>query len=591
MLLVWLAVFLSPRSFLDATERELARLSDEAGEAEWARWTEVTPEHERAAAEAGARLAAFVGKAAREARRRIAARPDATSARRLALLLRAVVFPAPAWPGAAEELAAISARLADAYATTRTCVGTTCKDVGQVSEILRESRDPDELRRWWTARHDAAAPARVLWARQAALGNLGARDLGFADVGAQWRSDYEMPPEAFRAEVARLWREVRPLYVKLHCHVRAELARAYPGHVDARGPIPAHLLGNLWAQDWRGLHPLVAPKLARPTPDVGAALVDAHVDARGMVRLAERFFLSLGFEPLPPTFWQRSRLTDHGDGEKNCQPAAFALRGGEDVRLSMCLRPVEKDLIDLHHELGHTYYSRATRHLPFLYQDSPHDGFHEAIGDAIALSIAHGSGRGRGDNGDDEDEDARRDRLLRLALDKLPFLAFSVALESWRWEVYAGTIPPTRWNRSWWETRRAVQGIAPPVPRDETRFDPAAKFHVASSHRYIKYFLSLILQFQLHEALCRARPLDRCSIAGDARAGERLRALLRLGASRPWPEALQAIAGTRRMEAGPTRAYFAPLEAWLDEQSRGRACDWPSPPDEGSGDLGTVQPM
>jgi peptidyl-dipeptidase A len=488
-------------------------------------------------------------------------------------------MPAPIDARAAAELATLRQQQLGRYAE-RVCVDGSCKDARELGLVLRDSRDPQEMLRWWTAWHDAAGPMATLYERQVMLANQGARDLGFADVGEIWRSWYDLPPDETVTEVQRLWQSVQPLYTKLHCHVRARLAMTY-GDVALRddGRIPAHLLGNLWAQDWRGLRPLLGLP-AGTAVDVTRAIVERGLDAAGMVRVAEGFYVSLGFSPLPETFWQRSMLTRPDDREVICQPGVHDLGGGNDPRLSMCIRPVERDLIDLHHELGHAYYNLATRSLAPVYRDSPHDGFHEAVGDALTLSMTAGYRQriGLEPPGPVEDEATRLARLLEVALDKLPSLAFAVTLDAWRWRVFAGELNRATWNDAYWAMRAQNQGIAPATARDPQHFDAGAKFHVASGHPYLRYFFALILQFQIHAALCdvagQGAHLDECSIYGDAAAGARLRSFLALGATRRWPEALETLAGTRQMDATARLRYFAPLSRWLDEQNRGRRCGW-----------------
>lgn len=554
-------------------------LGEEVGLAEWERWTNATPATEAAAATAQARYTAAIGLLVREARRLDRPGLDPDIRRQLRLLSRQVHLPSPDDPGAAKELAAIREQLLAHYAS-RVCVGDVCKEAQEISSLLRDSRDPRELLRWWTAWHDAADGMAAPYERLVLLANRGARDQGYGDVGQLWRSWYDVTPDELAADVARLWHDVEPLYLKLHCHVRARLAETYPGEGIRRdGPIPAHLVGNLWAQDWRGLAPLLGLPLGRSV-DVTRAIVDRGIEAVTMVRIAEGFYTSLGFAPLPKTFWERSMFTRPQGREVICQPAVHDLAQGRDPRLSMCVRPIERDLIDLHHELGHVYYNVATERLPPLYRDSPHDGFHEAVGDALTLSMtpAYRKRVGLEPAGPAEDEAARLDRLMTVALEKLPYLGFAVMLDEWRWKVFSGELPRAQWNSAYWALRARYQGIAPPVARGDEHFDAGAKFHVASSHPYLRYFLALILQFQIHAALCEAAgqgdQLDQCSIYANPAAGARLRAFLALGATRPWPDALETLTGTRRMDATALVRYFGPVSRWLDEQNRGRACGW-----------------
>jgi peptidyl-dipeptidase A len=416
---------------------------------------------------------------------------------------------------------------------------------------------------------------RAPYERFVALANQGARDLGFNDLGALWRSNYDMPPDEFAREVDRLWLQVKPLYDALHAHVRARLAENYGrDKVPADGPIPAHLLGNMWSQSWDNLYPLVGPKEDDPGYDLTALLRARKVDAREMVRYGERFFLSLGFEPLPATFWERSLFTKPADRDVVCHASAWDLDQDQDLRIKMCIEITGEDFVTVHHELGHNFYQRAYRGLSPIYRNSANDGFHEAIGDTIALSVTpqylvkigllDKAPEGRGDVG----------LLMHRALDKVAFLPFGLLVDQWRWKVFSGEITPANYNSSWWELVRKYQGVAAPIPRSEADFDPGAKYHVAANVPYTRYFLASILQFQFHRALCRQAghtgPLHQCSIYDDKKVGAKLNRMLEMGMSRPWPDALEALTGERHMDATAMLEYFAPLKAWLDEQNKGR---------------------
>jgi peptidyl-dipeptidase A len=417
---------------------------------------------------------------------------------------------------------------------------------------------------------------RDRYTRFVSLANQGARDLGFADLGALWRSNYDMPPDDFAREVDRLWLQVKPLYDALHAHVRAKLREQYGADkVPADGPIPAHLLGNMWSQSWENVYPLVAPPEQGGDVDVTALLRAKNVDARGMVRYGEGFFTSLGFEPLPATFWERSLFTKPADRDVVCHASAWDVDQDQDLRIKMCIEITGEDFVTVHHELGHNFYQRAYRRLPYLYRNSANDGFHEAIGDTIALSVtpqylvqvgllekapAPGSGA--------------LSLLMRRALEKIAFLPFGLLVDQWRWKVFAGEITPRDYNATWWQLVRKYQGVDAPLARSEKDFDPGAKYHVAASVPYTRYFLAAILQFQFHRALCREAgfkgPLHECSIYGNKEIGQRLERMLAMGVSRPWPDALEALTGERRMDATAILDYFAPLKTWLDEQNRGR---------------------
>jgi peptidyl-dipeptidase A len=391
-------------------------------------------------------------------------------------------------------------------------------------------------------------------------------------MGAMWRSGYDMQPDAFAADLDRVWEQVRPLYLSLHAYVRSQLIKNYgPSAVPADGPIPAHLLGNMWAQDWSQIYPIVKPANETAMYDLDQILREKKVDARGMVHYGENFFKSIGFAPLPATFWERSLFTKPADRDVVCHASAWDLDNREDVRLKMCIQIRGEDFVTVHHELGHNFYQLAYRNQPYFFKDSANDGVHEAIGDTIALSVTpeYLQKVGLLQNVPPAGNDIPF--LLKKALEKVSFLPFGLMIDQWRWKVYSGEIKPADYNKSWWELRRKYQGVAPPIDRSEADFDPGAKFHVAANVPYTRYFLADIYQFQFHRALCKEAgftgPLNRCSIYGNKAAGAKLNSMLQLGKSKPWQEAFQTMMGEDKADASAILDYFAPLKKWLDEQN------------------------
>jgi Oligoendopeptidase F len=477
-------------------------------------------------------------------------------------------------------LTRITAGMEGAYGKGKYCPPgkDKCLDLEEITRIMANSRDAAELLDVWRGWHAIAPPMRKDFVRYVELANKGARELGFADTGAMWRSKYDMPPEAFPAELDRLWEQVRPLYLSLHAYVRWKLREKYGDAVPASGPIPAHLLGNMWAQTWDNVYPLVAPKDADPGFDLTAILKARQTQPQQMVRYGEGFFESLGFDPLPKTFWERSLFTKPRDRDVVCHASAWDIDNVNDLRIKMCIDITAEDFTTIHHELGHNFYQRACNTKPFLFRDSANDGFHEAVGDTIALSITpeYLVKLGLLEKPPDTSKDIGL--LLKKALEKIAFLPFGLMIDQWRWKVFSGEVTPANYNAAWWELRRKYQGVAPPVPRTEQDFDPAAKYHVAANVPYMRYFLADILQFQFHRALAKTagcrEPLNRCSVYGDKEAGTKLNTMLAMGLSRPWPEALEALSGQRQMDATAIRDYFAPLQKWLDEQNRGKPVGW-----------------
>jgi len=565
-------------AFIDEAEARLLDLWIEASRADWIQSNFITDDTERMAARARRQVIVATTELAQRAGRFEGLDLPADVRRKIGLIKLSLTLPAPNNPAEQTELTEIATALESRYGKGTYCPGGAldkCLDLNAMSRILAESRDPARLLDIWRGWRMVSPPMREPYRRLVELSNKGAVELGFKDLGALWRSKYDMPPDAFAAEVERLWQQVRPLYLALHAHVRASLSVKYgAGVVPPDGLIPAHLLGNMWSQSWTNIEPLVAPPQGDAGFDLTRILRARKVTPREMVRYGERFFLSLGFEPLPGSFWERSLFTKPADRDVVCHASAWDIDYDQDLRIKMCIEINDEDFSTVHHELGHNFYQRAYRTQPPLYRESANDGFHEAVGDTIALSVtpaylkqvgllAAPPGPG-GDTG----------LLMRMALDKIAFLPFGLLIDQWRWKVFSGEVGAADYNKAWWDLRRTYQGIASPVPRSESDFDPGAKYHVAASVPYTRYFLSTILQFQLHRALCREAdyqgPLHLCSIYGNEAAGRKLRAMLEMGQSRPWPEALEALTGEKELDATAILDYFAPLSKWLDERNRGR---------------------
>ncbi len=572
------------KAFVERVNADLRRLYTRLSVAEWVKATYITDDTERLAAWANEELMAYMSGAIQESLRFRDSAADPQTRRQLELLrLVPEPPPAPRDPARRAELSEVYARLGAAYGKGKWCGRDgkgRCRSLSGLEEVLKESRKPEELLDAWVGWRTVSVPMKPLYQRLVELSNEGAREIGFADAGEQWRSGYDMPPDAFAAETDRLWEQVRPLYQALHCYVRARLSRVYGrALVPEDGPIPAHLLGNMWAQEWANVYPLVEPYPGRSSLNVDAGLRRRKWDAVRMVKAGEAFFTSLGLAPLPRTFWERSMLTRPRDREVVCHASAWDLDFAGDLRVKMCIKPTEEDLVTIHHELGHNFYQRAYEGQPILFQAGANDGFHEALGDAVALSVTPGYLRELGlIPAAPADEQGLVNVQMKDALDKVAFLPFGLLVDRWRWDVFSGKTPPSRYQAAWWELRRRLQGVAPPAPRGEGDFDPGAKYHVPANVPYTRYFLARILQFQFHRALCRIAghrgPLHACSVRGNAEAGRRLEAMMALGASRPWPDALEALTGERAMDASALVEYFAPLRRWLDRENAGRSCGW-----------------
>jgi peptidyl-dipeptidase A len=569
------------KKFLDDAEAKLMVLSVEQAQADWVHDNFITSDTEALASLADQREIDEGVRLAKAAVRfdRLKLPPD--MARKMMLLKLGLTLAAPADPKESAEVTRLATSLDGTYGKGKYCPGSNkkCLDIEDITRIMATSTNPAELLDAWRGWHTISRPMRGDFARFVQLSNKGARELGFKDTGAMWRSKYDMPPDDFAKELDRLWDQVRPLYLSLHAYVRTRLREKYGASVvPANGPIPAHLLGNIWAQDWTNIYKLVAPTGADPGYDLTEILKARKTDQLQMVHYGENFFKSLGFAPLPQTFWERSLFVKPRDRDVVCHASAWDIDNVEDLRLKACLVVNAEDFTTVHHELGHNFYQRAYDKQPLLFRDSANDGFHEAIGDTIALSITPEYLVKLGFISKAPDASKDIGLLLNKALEKIAFLPFGLMIDQWRWKVFSGEIPLEKYNQAWWDLRLKYQGLAPPTARTEQDFDPGAKYHVPANVPYTRYFLADILQFQFHRALsqiagCKG-PLNRCSIYQNQGAGKRLNAMLEMGLSRPWQDALATLTGQREMDATAIRDYFAPLQKWLDEQNKGKPVGW-----------------
>lgn len=568
------------KAFLVSTEKELKALYDEVNRAEWIYANFITHDTSALAAATNEKMTAAVVRLANEAAKFNHLDLDADSKRKLEKLKLALTLPAPQDEAKTAELSRIAAELGGIYGKGKYCKEDgTCLSLGQMTSTMATSRDYDELLELWTGWREVSKPMRPLYEQQVNLTNEGAKELGYADTGAMWRSKYDMPADDFAKELDRIWDQVKPLYNSLHCHVRAKLGEKYgTDKVPQDKPIPAHLLGNMWAQTWGNVYDLVAPENADPGYDVTELLAQHNYDELKMVRGAEKFFTSMGFDPLPETFYERSLFIKPQDRDVQCHASAWNLDSKDDLRIKMCIQRTGEEFAVIHHELGHNFYQRAYNTQPLYYQESANDGFHEAIGDTIALSVTPGYLKEIGllENVPDESKDIGL--LMKMAMDKVAFIPFGLLVDQWRWKVFSGEVTPENYNQAWWELREKYQGVAAPIARSEADFDPGAKYHVPGNTPYTRYFLAHILQFEFHRALCdiagNKEAIHRCSVYNSKEAGERLNKMLEMGSSRPWQEALASVTGKPEMDATAILDYFAPLQKYLDEQNKGRQCGW-----------------
>ena len=600
------------QAFLDRAGTELLKASVNGSHAEWLAETDINEDSEATGALLVEQGSALQLKLIEESHRfdHLTLPP---AERRQLMLIQVNAPAAPHDPKLLAESSTLAAQLTGMYGKGKYCPGvapgkpvpegTKCLSIDEISTRLAKSRDPQELERLWIGWHAVGAPMRDRYARSIELQNIGAREQGYKDTGDLWRAGYDMTPDQFSAELDRAWTQLEPMYRELHTYVRHRLIAQYGKAADRPdGLIPAHLLGNMWAQEWGNIYDVVAPtdpKLAQfkpldleaalkqqiasrdpaaapsfgtavdPTSDAGHA---AHLAAaRDMVRYGESFFKSLGFAPLPDTFWERSQFVHPRDRDVVCHASAWDLDSVTDLRVKMCIEVNADYFTTVHHELGHNFYQRAYNQQPLLFRNGANDGFHEAIGDSVALSITPAYLKQLGLATSEPPAEADIPLQLRTALDKVAFLPFALALDKWRWEVFSGEIKPADYNKAWWALRAKYQGVVPPVDRTEADFDAGAKNHVPTNVPYARYFLARIYQFQFYKAMCDASgykgPLNRCSFYGSKAAGDKLNTMLAAGQSQPWQQTLKTMTGTDHLDAQPMLDYFAPLYAWLKQQN------------------------
>jgi peptidyl-dipeptidase A len=572
-------------AFLQDAESQLEAASHEYAHAAWIAATYITYDSQKIEATAYQRFLELSVGFANAAARFNDVELDFADRRKMELLKQFLVIPSPQDSEKARELAEIGSEMAALYGAGEYCrnEGLTgaqvCYSGDQIENLMRELRNPEELLEFWVGWREISKPMKPLYERQVEIGNEGAQELGYNNMSTFWRAKYDMSADAFAADADAQWQKVKPLYDALHCHVRAELSDYYgPEVVPPTGPIPAHVLGNQWAQDWSYLYDIVKPESSDLGYDLDALVKEKTSSAEDIVHIAENFFISLGFDPLPDTFWERSMFTEPVDHKAVCHASAWDLDDQDDLRIKMCIDQSAEEFRVVHHELGHNFYQRAYKDQPPLFRGSANDGFHEATGDTIALSVTPKYLVDIGWLDEEPPVEGDLGYLMSMALDKIAFLPWGLMIDKWRWQVFNGEVSPDEYNAAWWALREEYQGVASPVPRSEDYFDPGAKYHIPGNTPYMRYFLAYIQQFQFHRALCDTAgyegPLHRCSIYGSKEAGAKLNAMLEMGQSRPWQDAMEALTEQRQLDASAIIDYFAPLKEWLGQQNQFRQCGW-----------------
>lgn len=571
-----------PAQFLDKVEADLAAAEIFANRADWVYQTNITPDTEWLRTKVSSEAEKQAAEYARQSARYNSVATDATTRRKIELLQRTMTLPPSSKVGAAEQIASITAGLTGKFAANVVHYRGEDQTYDTLNDLLGRSRDPVETSFLWQAWRAHLPEMRQDYSRLIALANEGARELGYGDAGALWRSQYDMPEAEFGAMIERLWSQVEPLFKNLHCYVRAKLNDAYGASVQPRtGAIRADLLGHLSAWKWNRIYGVVAPSGDQTSYDLTVLLAQNGYDAEKIVRTAESFYASLGFDPLPDTFWQRSMLVAPSDLARKvvCHPSAWDIDARDDLRLKACFKGDAYAFETAHHEIGHNIYQRAYKDQPYLFRAGANDGFHEAIGDFIALYAATPTYLKQiGLLSDVPDSAIDIPELLRSALAHVAVLPFAILVDKWRWRVFSGETTPASYNSDWWSLARRYQGVVPPVERSVDGFDPGAHYHIPASVPYTRYFLAEIFEFQFFRAACRQAgwtgPLNRCSIFGDKSVGRKLNSMLQLGASKPWRVALEAFTGETDADAGAILEYYGPLDRWLNEQNKGEVCGW-----------------
>ena len=571
--------------FLDEVENENLEFGPIISSASWISSNFITFDSQKIIADYGTRYTLDALNKARRASSFDGLEVSDEKRRMLNILKTSFVMPPPLDSELAAELSKITTSLGAMYGSGEHCFDDgVCYDLEAFEAIIDNSRDPKELLKAWSGWHEISKPMKPMYMRMVEIGNQGANDLGYQNLSDLWFSKYDMPGDEFLMETDRVWEEVKPLYDALHCHVRAKLNDHYGDDiVSTSDPLPVHMLGNMWGQSWSNIYDLVYPKQEELSAvNLTEIIEERKLSEIDMVEYAEDFFISIGFEALPDTFWERSLFVKPVDRSVVCHASAWNLdSSNNDLRIKMCIEKNEEDFITIHHELGHIFYYQAYNHLPTLFQGGANDGFHEAFGDLLTLSITPDYLKKINFINQEEADRAEKDfigLLMKQALEGVVVIPWALMLDKWRAGIFEGDITNENLNESWWQMREYYQGIAPPSERSEEYFDAGAKYHIPGNTPYTRYYLARIMQYQFHEALCKASGYDgylhECSVYGNKVAGEKIISTMALGQSLPWQDAFEKITGSRELSGESILNYYAPLKKWLDEQNEFRTCGW-----------------
>lgn len=546
----------------------------------WNLYTDLTEENQQKSAESAANLGLFI----REMKDEVASFDLSALSTETRMQLELILsFSGSGLSGnKLGRLRLLGNQMTERYSTGKVCKGDDSDDClpfdPDLETLMATSRNCSVLYWAWYGWRESVAnqQARDDFAEYVSLLNEGSRTQGWADTGDKWRQTLYMRDD-LKEETARLYAEIKPLFLSLHAYVRRKLYEYYGSdYVNLNGPIPSHLLGNMHPRAWTNIMDIVTPYPSKKRIDVTELIKAKNYTGLAMAKLADDFFKSLGMIPVNPRFFRDSMFEKPDDGRQVvCYPVAFDFYNKEDFRIKMCTDPSFEDFIILHHEMGHIQYFMQYKDLPLVFRNSPNPGFHEGIGDTIVLSTVtnkHLHTIGLLEELPEEDNETSINFLMQMALDNVAFMPFGYLIDLYRWKVFDGSIPPEKLNEEWWRMRRDLEGLIPPVSRNENNLDAVSYFHIAYDVPHIRYFVSRILTFQFHEALCNESghtgPLHECDIYGSKAAGDLFSEFLSQGAKYPWDDTLEIITGQRVMSASSFLKYFQPLNDWLVKQNR-----------------------
>ncbi|KAH8378413.1 hypothetical protein KR093_011246, partial [Drosophila rubida] len=572
------------KEYLENLNKELAQRTNLETETSWAYASNINDENERKKNEESARRAKFLKDVSVDIQKFNWRSYQSEDLKRQFKLLSKLGYAALPETDYAEFLETMSAMESN-FAKVKVCdyKNSTKCDLSlepEIEEVFQSSRDPEELKHYWVQFYDkAGTPVRSEFERYVELNKKAAVLNNFTSGAELWLSEYE--DDTFEKQLDDIFAEIRPLYEQVHGYVRYRLRKHYGDEVvSEKGPLPMHLLGNMWAQQWSEVASLVTPFPDKPLVDVTSEMVKQGYTPLKMFQMADDFFVSMNLTKLPQDFWDKSIIEKPTDGrDLICHASAWDFYLKDDVRIKQCTQVTQSQLFTVHHEQGHIQYFLQYQHLPFVYRTGANPGFHEAVGDVLSLSVStpkHLEKIGLLSNFV-LDEETRINQLFLTALDKIVFLPFAFTLDKYRWSLFRGEVDKSKWNCAFWKLREEYSGIEPPVVRSEKDFDAPAKYHISADVEYLRYLVSFIIQFQFYKSACIKAgqynatnpelPLDNCDIYGSAAAGAAFQKMLSLGASKPWPDALEAFNGERIMSGKAIAEFFEPLRVWLEAEN------------------------